>query len=162
MSAIDQRQFGRLRACLLDWASAVSCFLKHYVPQIWLGREVITVSDTFAQRERERGGKRNPAPPRRPPTRCGRTSVHWADQRRACGFGGWVARRRWWHSAHFPHIGRGDDTVGDPRRAQIAQSELFQLILLLKLYIQLPVEQFEATASQPTVPSPPLRNVSHW
>ena len=50
-------------------------------------------------------------------------------------------------------IGRGDDTVGNPHRAQIYQIELFELILLLKLYKQLPVEQFEATASQSTVPS---------
>ena len=53
-------------------------------------------------------------------------------------------------------IGRGDDTVGSPHRAQISQFELFELTLLLKLYNQLPVEQFEATASQSTVPSPLL------
>ena len=32
-----------------------------------------------------------------------------------------------------PAIGRGDDTVGNPHRAQISQFELFELILLLKL-----------------------------
>ena len=36
--------------------------------------------------------------------------------------------------------GRGDDTVGNPHRAQTSR-----------------FEQFEATASQSTVPSPPLR-----
>ena len=41
-------------------------------------------------------------------------------------------------------------------RARISQLELFELILLLKLDKQFPVEQFEATVSQSTVPSPPL------
>ena len=54
-------------------------------------------------------------------------------------------------------IGRGDDAVGNPQRAQISQFELFELILLLKLGKQFPVEQFEATVSQSTVPSPPLK-----
>ena len=58
-------------------------------------------------------------------------------------------------------FGRGDDTVGNPHRAQISQFELFELILLLKLDKQFPVEQFEATVSQSTVPSPPLRYVHH-
>ena len=31
-----------------------------------------------------------------------------------------------------PLVGRGDDTVGNPHRAQISQFELFELILLLK------------------------------
>ena len=53
--------------------------------------------------------------------------------------------------------GRGDDTVGNPHRAQIWQFELFELVLLLKLDKQLPIERFEATVSQSTVPSPPLR-----
>ena len=48
------------------------------------------------------------------------------------------------------------DTVGNPHRAQISQFEMFELILLLKLDRQFPVEQFEATASQSTVPPPPL------
>ena len=39
-------------------------------------------------------------------------------------------------------------------RAQISQFELFELILL-KLDKQLPVERFEATVSESTVPSPP-------
>ena len=47
--------------------------------------------------------------------------------------------------------------VGNPHRARIVQFELFELILLLKLDKQLPVEQFEATVSQSAVPSPPLR-----
>ena len=50
---------------------------------------------------------------------------------------------------------KGDDTVGNPHRAQIYQFELFELILLLKLNKQLPVEQSEATASHSTVPSTP-------
>ena len=51
---------------------------------------------------------------------------------------------------------RGDDTVGNPHRAQIYQCELSELSLLLKLDKQLPVKRFEATVSQPTVSSPPL------
>ena len=60
---------------------------------------------------------------------------------------------------------RGDDAVGNPRRAQISQFQLrtrfsqfepFELILLLKLDKRFPVEQFEATVSQSTVPSPLL------
>ena len=54
----------------------------------------------------------------------------------------------------WPGIGRGDDTVGNPRRAQIYQFELFELILSSKLDKRFPVEQFEATASQSTAPSP--------
>ena len=54
------------------------------------------------------------------------------------------------------YFGRWHDTVGHPYRAQISQLELFELILLLKLDKLLPVEQFEATVSQSTVPSPPL------
>ena len=53
-------------------------------------------------------------------------------------------------------LGRGDDTVGNPHRAQNSQFELFELILLWKLDKQLPVEQFEATASQATVSRDPL------
>ena len=53
-------------------------------------------------------------------------------------------------------FGRGDDSVGNLHRAQIYQFELFELILLLKLGKQLPVEHFDATVSQSTVPSPPL------
>ena len=43
-----------------------------------------------------------------------------------------------------PRFGRGEDTVGNPHRAQISQFELFRLILLLKLDKRFPVEQFEA------------------
>ena len=53
-------------------------------------------------------------------------------------------------------FGRGNDAVGNPHRAQISQFEPFELILLLKFNKQFPVEQFEATVSQSTVPSPPL------
>ena len=55
-------------------------------------------------------------------------------------------------------FGRGDDTVGNPHRAQISQFELFELILLLKSDKRFPVERFEAAASQSAVPSPPLRS----
>ena len=50
-------------------------------------------------------------------------------------------------------IAREGGMIG-PRRAQISQCELFELIPLLKLNKQFPVEQFEATVSQSTVPSP--------
>ena len=53
-------------------------------------------------------------------------------------------------------FGRGDDTIGNPHRTLIYQFEFFELILLLKLDKQFPVEQFEATASQSTAPSPLL------
>ena len=55
-------------------------------------------------------------------------------------------------------IGRGDDKVGNPHRAQIHQFELFQLVLLLKPDKRFPVERFEAAVSQSTVP--PL--LSKW
>ena len=42
-----------------------------------------------------------------------------------------------------------------PHRAQIYKLYMFDLILLLKLDQQFPVEQFEATLSQSTVPSLP-------
>ena len=40
-------------------------------------------------------------------------------------------------------VGRGDDSVGNPRRAQISQLELFELITLLNLDKQFSIEQFE-------------------
>ena len=43
----------------------------------------------------------------------------------------------------------------------LSQFELFELILLLKSDKQFPVEQFEATVSQSTVPSPPLKIRAH-
>ena len=55
-----------------------------------------------------------------------------------------------------PYFGRVDDTVGNPHRDQIYKFELFELILLLKLDTQIPVEQFEATVSQSRAPSPLL------
>ena len=60
-----------------------------------------------------------------------------------------------------PFSGRGDDTVGNPHRAQMFQFELFELVLLLKLDEQFPVEQFEASraeaaVSQSAVACPPL------
>ena len=49
-----------------------------------------------------------------------------------------------------------DDAVGSPRRARISRLGLFELIILLKLDKRFSIEQFEAIASQSTVPSPPL------
>ena len=51
-------------------------------------------------------------------------------------------------------FGSGDNTVGNPNRAQISRFELFELILLSKLDKKFPVERFEATVSQSTVLSP--------
>ena len=53
-------------------------------------------------------------------------------------------------------FGRGDDTLGKPRRAQISQLELFEIALLLKLYQQFTVERFQVSAFQSMVPCPPL------
>ena len=53
-------------------------------------------------------------------------------------------------------LGRGDDTVGNPHRAQIIQFELFDLIPKLKSDKRFSIEQFEPTVSQSAVPSPPL------
>ena len=55
-----------------------------------------------------------------------------------------------------PIVGRRDDTVGNPHRAQFSQFELFELIFFSKADQRFPVDQFEATVSQSTVPSPPL------
>ena len=55
-----------------------------------------------------------------------------------------------------PQLGRGDDTLGNPHRAQISQLEHFELILLLKVNKQFSIERFEPTASQSKVSSPPL------
>ena len=53
-------------------------------------------------------------------------------------------------------IGEGElDAVGNPHRAQISRFDLVELILL-KLDRRFPVEPFEATVSQSTVPCPPL------
>ena len=51
-------------------------------------------------------------------------------------------------------FGRGDDAVvwKPSSSSQIYRLELFELILLSKLDKQLPVERFEATVSQSTVP----------
>ena len=56
-------------------------------------------------------------------------------------------------------LGRGDDTVGDPHRAQIPQFELFELILLLRLIRQtFPCRAIRGNSiSRSTVPSPPPR-----
>ena len=72
------------------------------------------------------------------------------------------ARRPRGRGAAARELGRGDDRVEDPHRAQISQFELFELILLLKLDKQFPVEQFEARVSQSTVPSPLLGTPCGW
>ena len=46
--------------------------------------------------------------------------------------------------------------VGNPHPAQIAQFELFELVAVSELYNQFPVERFQATVSQSTVPFAPL------
>ena len=71
-------------------------------------------------------------------------------------------------------LGRGDDTVGNPHRAQIYQFELFELKFFNSSFSSLSsrwnstngslssdsrqVERFEAAVSQSAVPSPPLRS----
>ena len=81
-------------------------------------------------------------PSRRPSSRCGA----------AC------SRSELCRAATRLAFGRGDDTVGNPHRAQICQFELFEFILLLKVDNQFSIEQFEPTLSQSTVPSPTLRH----
>ena len=61
----------------------------------------------------------------------------------------------WTVSSHFS-LGRGDDTVGNPHRAQTSQFEFFELTISLKWDKHVPIEQFEPTVPQSTVPSPPL------
>ena len=51
-------------------------------------------------------------------------------------------------------FGKGDDTVGNPHRAQLVQFELFESCLLLELDKHFSIEQFEPTVSQSTVSSP--------
>ena len=46
-------------------------------------------------------------------------------------------------------LGRGDDTVGNPHRAQMYQ---FELAILLKLDVEFSIERSEPTVSQSTVP----------
>ena len=53
-------------------------------------------------------------------------------------------------------FGGGDDTLGNPPRAQVFKFEHFELFSLLKLD-KFPVEQFEATVSQSTASSPLLQ-----
>ena len=67
----------------------------------------------------------------------------------------WGGACRGLEVAEMQSIRRGDDVVGNPHRAQISQSELFELTLVSKVSKQFPVERFEATVSQSTVPSPP-------
>ena len=68
-----------------------------------------------------------------------------------------VARpRRPLGRGRFPFLGRGDDVVGNPHRAQISRFELFELILLLAVGKQFPVKQFEATVLSQSTVSPPL------
>ena len=56
---------------------------------------------------------------------------------------------------------RGYDTVGNHHRAQVAQFELFEFVLILEEDKQLPVEQFEATVSQSAVSCPPSWLAAH-
>ena len=56
--------------------------------------------------------------------------------------------------AQWASFGSGDDTVGNPHRAQIAQLECFDIILLLKSDELLPVKQFEATVSVSSISKP--------
>ena len=63
--------------------------------------------------------------------------------------------------AYLLVLGRGDDAVGNPRRAQVSQFQLFELILLLRSAKQFPVEQIEAIVSQSAAPTPPLRFLNH-
>ena len=51
----------------------------------------------------------------------------------------------------------GDDTVGNPRRAQIFQFDFFELILLLTLDTPFSIERLEPTVSQSAASSPPLK-----
>ena len=62
----------------------------------------------------------------------------------------------WRRSGCRPGLGRGDDTVGNPRRARISRFEPLELIISLKLDKWFPVQQLEATVSQSRVPSSPL------
>ena len=57
-------------------------------------------------------------------------------------------------------VGRGDDMVGNPHRAQIIEFELFEFIIVMKLDKQLSVERFEPTVSWSIVPSPPSQHVA--
>ena len=65
-----------------------------------------------------------------------------------------------WGSACASDLGRGDDPVGNPHRAQMSQLELFELPIFLKVDQLFPVERFEATVSQSREPSPPLINTA--
>ena len=69
------------------------------------------------------------------------------------GRGGRRYRRR---RGEVPALGRGNDTVGNPHRAQISQFELFELNHLTGLNKLISIEQFEPIASQSAVSSPPL------
>ena len=51
----------------------------------------------------------------------------------------------------------GEDAVGNPHQAHFFQFELFELFLFFKLDKRFSIEQFEATVSQSTVPSLPLK-----
>ena len=50
----------------------------------------------------------------------------------------------------------GDDAVGNPRRAQISQFELFEVFVLSEVCNQFSIEQFEPAASQSEASSPPI------
>ena len=58
-------------------------------------------------------------------------------------------------------FGEGDDTVGNPHRAQIYEFEFFELVHLFKIEKQFPVEQFDAAVTRSTVPSLPFSREIH-
>ena len=71
-------------------------------------------------------------------------------------FWGGLPRRPRPEKKEAAQLGRGDDAVGNPRRARISQLELFEALLLLTSGDQFSMERFEPTGSQSTVSSPPL------
>ena len=53
-------------------------------------------------------------------------------------------------------FGRGDDTIGKPSLSSNVSIRVVRAYPLMELNKQLLVEEFEATVSHSTVPSPPL------
>ena len=53
-------------------------------------------------------------------------------------------------------FGRGDDTVGNPHRAQISQFELFELVLLLELDKTVPRRAIRGSSISVSSTLPPL------
>ena len=65
-------------------------------------------------------------------------------------------RQNYLHMQYGEPLCRGDDTVGNPHRAQIDSIRYFRAYPLIDIRQQLPVEQFEVTVSQSAAPSPLL------